>query len=53
MMVFGLTLFKSIAAAANPSRDKYLYFVSKNDGTHYFTENYDDFLKAKRKYQGS
>lgn len=42
---------ESILAALNPSDDKYLYFVSKNDGTHYFAENYRDFLAAKRKYQ--
>ena len=41
----------SIAAALNPSKDRYLYFVSKNDGTHYFAESYREFLKAKRKYQ--
>lgn len=41
----------SIAAAFNPSDDKYLYFVSKNDGTHYFAETYRDFLNAKRKYR--
>ncbi|MFC1713865.1 endolytic transglycosylase MltG [Candidatus Poribacteria bacterium] len=41
----------SIAAAISPSKDKYLYFVSKNNGTHYFTENYNDFLNAKRRYK--
>lgn len=41
----------SIAAAFNPSDDRYLYFVSKNDGTHYFAETYRDFLNAKRKYK--
>lgn len=41
----------AIAAALNPSEDKYLYFVAKNDGTHYFTENYSDFLNAKRRYK--
>ena len=44
---------KSIIAAINPSNDNFLYFVSKNDGTHYFTQNYNDFLSAKRKYQGT
>lgn len=43
----------SIAAALSPSKDRYLYFVSKNDGTHYFTENYNDFLNAKRRYRDS
>ena len=42
---------KSIAAALKPSEDNYLYFVSKNDGTHYFAVTYRDFLNAKRKYQ--
>lgn len=41
----------SIAAALNPAESKYLYFVSKNDGTHYFAETYTEFLRAKRKYQ--
>ncbi|MBD3180648.1 endolytic transglycosylase MltG [Candidatus Poribacteria bacterium] len=41
----------SIAAALEPSEDKYLYFVSKNDGTHFFAETYRDFLNAKRKFQ--
>ena len=43
----------SIAAALNPSEDRFLYFVSKNDGTHYFTESYRDFLNAKRRYKDS
>ena len=43
----------SIAAALNPSEDRFLYFVSKNDGTHYFTESYRDFLNAKRRYRDS
>lgn len=42
----------SILAAVNPSKENYLYFVSKNDGTHYFTEDYNDFLRAKKKYRG-
>ena len=42
---------RSIAAALNPSKDRYLYFVSKNDGTHYFTESYRKFLDAKRRYK--
>jgi UPF0755 protein len=42
---------ESIIAALYPSNDRYLYFVSKNDGTHYFAETYNEFLIAKRKYQ--
>jgi len=41
---------ESIKAALIPSKDKYLYFVSKNDGTHFFTESYSKFLDAKRRY---
>jgi UPF0755 protein len=41
----------SITAALNPSEHKYLYFVSKNDGSHYFTDNYKDFLNMKKKYK--
>ncbi len=44
---------KSISAALNPLKESYLYFVSKNDGTHYFAKDYNDFLIAKRKYQGN
>ncbi len=40
----------SILAALNPSDVDYLFFLSKGDGTHYFTNNYDDFLDAKDKY---
>lgn len=39
---------KSIGAAVNPENVDYIYFVSKGDGTHYFTKNYDDFLKHKK-----
>ncbi|MBV1757638.1 MAG: hypothetical protein KMY55_07315 [Dethiosulfatibacter sp.] len=27
-----------------------MFFLSIGDGSHYFTDNYDDFLKAKAKY---
>lgn len=40
----------SILAALNPSDVDYLFFLSKGDGTHYFTNNYDDFLDAKNRY---
>lgn len=40
----------SIIAAANPAQTNYLYFVSKFDGTktHFFTDNYNQFLKYKK-----
>jgi UPF0755 protein len=34
----------SLQAAAHPARVDYLYYVAKGDGTHYFTDNYNDFL---------
>lgn len=42
---------KSIRAALNPADVDYLYFVlnkKKNDGSHFFTNNYQEFLKHKR-----
>lgn len=42
----------SIIAAAKPQSTDYIYFVSNNDGTHFFTKNYNEFLKVKGKTQG-
>jgi UPF0755 protein len=41
----------SLEAALFPPESPYLYFVSKNDNTHFFSTNYDDHRKAVRKYQ--
>jgi len=41
----------SISAAISPAKTKYLYFVSKNDGTHYFSESYKEHIKAVTRYQ--
>ncbi len=41
-----------IEAAISPAKTSYLYFVSKNDGTHFFTDNYNDFLNEKKVTQG-
>ena len=41
----------SIMAVMNPVFDDYLYFVAKGDGSHYFSETYEQHLKAVRKYQ--
>ncbi len=40
----------SISAAVNPDSTEYMFFLAIGDGSHYFTDNYDDFLKAKAKY---
>lgn len=42
---------ESLKAALNPSRERYLFFVSKNDGSHYFSETYAEHLKAVNRYQ--
>lgn len=41
----------SIDAALEPADVNYLYFVSKNDGSHLFTANYQDHLRGVRQYQ--
>lgn len=43
---------ESIKAALNPEKTDYLFFVSYNDGTHFFTKDYQEFLKVKEKTQG-
>ena len=42
---------EAIKAALNPEETSYLYFVSKNDGTHVFTNNYKDHQKAVKHFQ--
>lgn len=41
----------SIKAALHPAQVSYLYFVSKNDGTHLFSENLEAHKRAVRTYQ--
>ena len=41
----------AIDAVAAPIEDGSLYFVSKGDGRHVFSSNYDDHRKAVRRYQ--
>ncbi len=41
----------ALKAAANPTDDKYLYYVARNDGTgrHYFSTTYEQFLVDQAK----
>jgi UPF0755 protein len=41
----------SIRAAADPEKHDYLYFVSRNDGTHVFSKTLADHNRAARIYQ--
>lgn len=41
----------AIKAVLNPEKHNYLYFVSKNDGTHIFTPTYKEHLKAVEYWQ--
>jgi UPF0755 protein len=41
----------SLRAAAHPADTDYLYFVSRNDGTHVFSKSYRDHLNAVNRYQ--
>lgn len=42
---------KALAAVLNPEETDFLYFVSKNDGRHYFSKTYKEHLNAVRKFQ--
>ncbi|KMT21311.1 endolytic transglycosylase MltG [Clostridium cylindrosporum] len=39
---------KSLKAAADPKSHDYIYFVLQNNGKHFFTKDYNEFLKAKK-----
>jgi len=41
----------SIAAALHPADTEVLFFVSKGDGTHYFSKTYDEHRDSVIKYQ--
>ena len=38
---------ESLKAALNPASTDYLFYLLASDDEHYFTNNYDDFLKKK------
>jgi UPF0755 protein len=42
---------ESLAAVMRPAQSQYLYFVSRNDGTHVFTRTYEEHLKAVASFQ--
>lgn len=42
---------EAIKAVLSPENHDYLYFVSKNDGTHIFSKNYVDHEKAVESFQ--
>jgi UPF0755 protein len=41
----------SLEAALYPADEKYLYFVSKNDGSHHFSKTFREHQNAVNKYQ--
>lgn len=41
-----------IKAAMSPEKTNYLFFVSRNDGTHFFSDNAKQFLEVKKVTQG-
>lgn len=41
----------AMKAAINPDGSAYLYFVSRNDGTHVFSKTYKEHKKAVKKFQ--
>ena len=42
---------KSLQAVLNPADVNYLYFVSKNDRTHYFSSTLEEHNRAVARYQ--
>lgn len=42
--------FAALAAAVDPEEHRYLYFVSRMDGTHHFSTNLEEHNRAVRRY---
>ena len=42
---------ESLVAALNPDQSEFLFFVSRNDGTHVFSSTYEQHNKAVREFQ--
>lgn len=42
---------EALEAVMKPAKTDFLFFVSKNDGTHIFTKTYEDHIKAVRSFQ--
>ncbi|WP_413576538.1 endolytic transglycosylase MltG [Bdellovibrio sp. HCB290] len=42
---------EALLAAMNPEKSSYLFFVSQNDGTHVFSEDYKGHQSAVKRYQ--
>ena len=40
----------SMLAVLNPADTNYFFFVSRRDGTHEFTETYNEHLRARRQF---
>ncbi len=43
--------FEALKAVLFPAETNYLYFVSKNDGTHFFSQTYAEHSEAVKRYQ--
>lgn len=41
----------ALAAVLKPAATEYLFFVSRNDGTHVFTRTYEEHMKAVKDFQ--
>lgn len=42
---------EALQAVMSPANSEFLYFVSRNDGTHVFTKTYEEHLKAVKNFQ--